>query len=264
MTRSTNHRIAHGASRLFTLVFIALAALTAASAAERATSQDAFVAANAAASRGDHAAAVAAFESVIAQEGWSANALLGLANAYSSAGDQGHAVLALERARLISPRDPAILTNLARIREAAGVDPPASSRVETTLALLTADTWTWLALGGLTAACAAVVALAYTRRGRRAVAAAGIVGATMAIGAGVAAHHVAPAESAVVVIKSEPARIAPFDDADHAFAARAGETGAIEQRRGTFVYVRVPEGAGWLPSDAVATVIPSDHPTDAR
>jgi hypothetical protein len=222
---------------------------------------DAYVDANAAAIRGDHRAAVTAFEHDIADHGWSANALLGLSNAYASTGDLGHAILALERAQILAPHDAAITHNLAGLRERAAIDAPTTTRTDQVVHALSADAWTWLALGGLGLGCAGVLAIAWTSR-RRTGAWTAALGLLLAAGAGALALQAAPDPDLAVVVRAEPARIAPFAAADAAFAARPGEHVHIEQRREQFLYVRAdgdPERAGWMPRDAVETVIPADR-----
>jgi hypothetical protein len=220
---------------------------------------DPYVAGNAAAARGDHRAAVAAFQDSIRTQGWSTNTLIGLANAYASVGDTGHAILALERARLLSPHDETVARNLAALRDRAAVAAPSRSRVDQVLEVWPSDHWAWLALGGLAAAAVGVAGIAWRRR--RTVGVAMTLGG-LAVGfvAGGIAFRVAPDPGAAVVVSSAPATIAPFAGAEPAFVARAGEHVEVEQRRPGYVYVRAQgERAGWLPEASVATVIPPER-----
>ncbi len=220
---------------------------------------DPYVAGNAAAARGDHRTAVAAFEDSIRTHGWSTNTLLGLANAYASVGDTGHAILALERARVLSPDDDTVVRNLAALRDRAAVAAPARSRVDRMLDVWPADSWTWLALGGLAAAATGVAGIAWSRRRTLGVALT-LGGLGLGLGAGAIALRVAPDPDAAVVVSSAPATIAPFAGAEPAFAARAGEHVEVQQRRPGYVYVRADDRrAGWLPEASVATVIPAER-----
>lgn len=128
---------------LHRLLPFAVIAITAGPALAAPTS-DAFVAGNAAAAVGDHAAAAAAFERSIEQAGWASSTLLDLGNAYAGTGQRGRAILAYERAQLLSPRDPAIVANLAHVRETAGVTTPEPSRLHAVLARLGSDEWSWI------------------------------------------------------------------------------------------------------------------------
>jgi len=242
---------------MLAIALLGLVLGTIASAADDA--QPPFVAANAAAARGDHAAAASAFEQSIARDGWSANALLGLANAYANLGEHGRAILALERARLVAPDDEAVATNLARERERAAVAAPEVARVDAVLGRASSDTWTWLAFGGAALACAGVVAIAWTSR-RRLGAGLAACGVVVAASAGAVAVRVAPEPDRAIVLVEDQARIAPFAAAEPAFGARPGESVQIEMQRGEHVYVRAGEDrAGWLPRSAVERVVASDR-----
>ena len=233
------------------LVAVALATSTAAAAVD-----DPYVAGNAAAARGDHAAAVTAFERAVAEQGWSAHALLGLGNAYAATGDHGRAILAFERARILAPGDDAIARNLAAAREAAGLAKHTPARLDRALAVMPTDRWAWLALGGLAVAAAAVVMLAWSRRRRTASVFALVSGGAIALGGAWAAQHTAPALSAAIVLEPTDARIAPLAASEVAFTAPAGARVDVEQRRTDYVYVRwQDERAGWVPDASVAPVV---------
>jgi tetratricopeptide (TPR) repeat protein len=213
-----------------------------------------FAAGNRAAMSGDFKAAAAAFERPLAH-GWSPGTLFDLGNAYASAGDAGHAILAYERARVLAPSDPVIAANLAQVRAEAGVTTARPGAIARTLAVLTPDDWTWLAIAGGVLACAGIVVAGWSTRRRlaRTLIAAGALGALACAFA--AARTVPPADRAIVVTRTQ-ARIAPAPVADPSFTAPAGEAVMIEQRHGDFVYVRDGEHAGWLPRGAVELVIP--------
>lgn len=220
---------------------------------------DPYVAGNAAAARGDHRAAAAAFEHAVTENGWSTNTLLALANAYASVGDLGPAILALERAQLLSPGDPGVARNLATLRDRAAVSAPRINRMDRILGSWPSDTWTWLALGGLAVATAGVSAILWTQR-RRLPRALTVGGVAVAIVSGAIALRVAPDPAAAVVLTSTAATIAPFAGAEPAFTARSGELVRVEQRRADWLYVRADgERAGWLPARTVDTVIPTER-----
>ena len=213
-----------------------------------------FAAGNRAAMAGDPKLAAAAFERALAH-GWSAGTLFDLGNAYASAGDPGHAVLAYERARVLAPTDPAVAANLAQVRAEAGITTTPPGALARTLAMLTPDDWTWLAIAGGVLACAGIVVAGWSTRRRlaRTLIAAGALGALACAFA--AARTLPPADRAIVLMRTQ-ARIAPASVADPAFTAPAGEAVMIEQRHGDFVYVRDGEHTGWLPRGAVELVIP--------
>ncbi|CAN5619428.1 hypothetical protein BH11MYX1_BH11MYX1_27010 [soil metagenome] len=219
-----------------------------------------FVAGNTAASRGDHATAATSFEHQIADHGWSTNTLFDLGNAYASSGQRGRAILAYERALVLSPRDVAVVTNLAATRAAAGVAQPAPSGMAAELGRLSSDEWAWLAIAGALLAGLGASAWAWwpLQRSRSgAVGAVGTIGAVLAFSAAIV---VAPARDVAVVVHSVAARIAPLASAEEAFAATEGETVHIAKRRADFLYVRDGDRAGWLPRSAAEPVLPERAP----
>jgi tetratricopeptide (TPR) repeat protein len=224
-------------------------------AAVGAPERDAFTAGHAAAAAGDHKAAAEQLERSIRTDGWSAGALLGLGNAYASAGDPARAILAYERGRIIAPRDAALVTNLARVRESAGLTAPPSSRIDATAQKLTANEWTQIALGAMALACLGILGLAWRiRRGfARAFA---IVGVAIATIASVAAARVSPPRERAIALTAETARIAPFAEAEAAFDLAPGARVDIEQERAPYVYVRDGERAGWIRGQSIERLLP--------
>ena len=247
MTR-TSHRILP-----FALVMFACGAVAAAPARE------AFVTGNAAAAAGDHGAAAADFERSLAADGWAAGTLFDLGNAYAGAGQRGKAILAYERAHLLAPRDAAIVANLARVREAAGIAAPEPPRLDRMIATVSADEWSVLALAGSTLACLGIVGLAWSIR-RRLARYVAIAGGLVALCASAAAIDVGEPQNQAIVIAGDSARIAPFTAAEVSFTAVEGERVRIERQRGDFVYVRDADRTGWLPRASVEPII-SGHPS---
>lgn len=216
---------------------------------------DPFLAGTAAATRGDHAAAITAFESAIATRGWSSGALFDLGNAYAGAGQRGRAILAYERARVLAPRDSAIAANLARTREAAGIAAPPPTRLHALLAHLSADEWTKLAFASAILV-ALGVALAAWRPGRRGgLVMLALVGAVGALVAGAAATATALPPGAAIVVRADTARIAPLADADPTFTAAEGDEVLITNTHGDRVFVRAGDRAGWLPIASVESIL---------
>jgi tetratricopeptide (TPR) repeat protein len=228
--------------------YILASILTAALAGSAVADFEPFVAGNAAATTGDHTTAAAAFERAIELHGWSAGALFDLGNAYASSGRPGPAILAYERARLLAPRDRAVNANLDHVREAAGISVSSPTRINTVLATLSSDDWTWIGT--------AAFAWSLLRRTARPLAIGGIITSVFAMTAAVA---IAPGSTDAVIVRSETARIAPTATAEAAFTAPEGENVRIEQLRGEFVYVRDGDRSGWIPNSAVERVIPADR-----
>lgn len=217
---------------------------------------DAFAEGQAARVRGDHAAAVAAFERDLEASGWSVGALLELGRSQAALGEHGRAILAFERARLLAPRDAEIADQLAASRAAAGIASPQPGWWQRAVGTLPSDTWTWLALGGFAIACGGIVGHAWTQRRHLAWTAAA-AGTVITVAASGAALRVAPDPDTAIIVRTASARVAPIEAADRAFSAIPGQTVEIVQRRGEQVYVRTPDAqVGWLPMSAVEPVLP--------
>jgi hypothetical protein len=195
-----------------------------------------------------------AYEAAL-EHGWSAKALHGLGTAYESAGKHGPAILALERARLLAPRDGDITAALESARTTAGVTHPQHSRLHDTIATLTTDEWTWLALGAGALTCGFVVAFAWRRRPttmRSLALGSAVVAVVAATGAAISA----PDPDRAIVTTTATARLSPFPSAEGVFEALEGETVQVERERSGFFFVRDGERGGWIPQTAVTRVIP--------
>ncbi len=170
-----------------------------------------------------------------------AEAFVRRAEAHAAAGEEGEAQLAWERARLLAPRD-------GRVRAATGEAGPPVLRE------LSPDEWTLLALGFGGVAAVGLLAAAWGARRRlpRVMLVAGGLASAASL---VAAAAVAPSPDAAVVLQPAVARIAPFERADEAFAAREGSVVELEQEHGEWVRVSAPGGSGWLPKSAVERIV---------
>jgi hypothetical protein len=191
-------------------------------------------------------------------ETWSAAELADLATAHAAKGERGLAILDLERARLLSPRDPVLATSLATARESAGIAQAEPSRLDRALGMLGSDDWSWLVLaGGVLAGTGAVAsAWGFRRRLARPLAVAGVLTCGLAA---IAMVQVAPSPARAIVVDGAVAKLSPFDASEPAFTAPAGEAVQIEQARGDYLYVRDGDRAGWMPKAAVETVVVADR-----
>ncbi len=128
---------------IFTIVFSGLIALCAADAGPMDAANRQFDA-------GDFSAAAAAYEEILTERGPDAAVLYNLGNSYQSEKRYGPAILAYERARLITPRDPDLLTNLALARKAATAfeeNGSAHPRRDAVLGYLSRNELSWLVVG---------------------------------------------------------------------------------------------------------------------
>jgi len=215
---------------------------------------------------GDFAGAAAVYENIIAAEGPRASLYYNLGNAWQQAKNHGPAILAYERARLLTPRDPDLLANLALARKAAaafeetGRDP----RLEAALGFLSRNEWSWLVagaalfLGGLTAVSGAI---GLRNRGFRKAALVSASAAVVVIIAGSVVLWMRRDEANRGVVLTERAalHLSPFEKAETLGTPGPGRIVRILERNGGFLYVSVPGTnlRGWLADHEVDAIMTS-------
>lgn len=209
---------------------------------------------------GDVAGAAAAYEKVLAAEGPRASVYYNLGNSYQQLKQYGPAILAYERARLLSPRDPDLLANLALARKAAaafeenGLHP----WLEAVVHYLSRNEWSWLVAGG--ALFLGILAIAsvgkFPRRGL--LVAAGLAG--VIILAGSTALYLRRGEAARGIVLSTEAtvRLSPFEKAESLGTPGQGRIVRLGAKNGDYQYIEVPGASlrGWLASRDVAAITP--------
>ena len=209
---------------------------------------------------GDYAAAAAGYEEILARDGPDAAVYYNLGNAWQHLKRYGPAILAYERGRLLAPRDPDLLANLALARKAATAftDPGAHPRLEAALAYLSRNEWSWLVaaaamfLGGLSLLAGLV------RVPRHFVATAACV-AILAIVMGATALYLRRDEDrrGVVLTDGAVVRLSPFETAETLGTAGAGRGVRLGAVTGGFRQVEVSGTlAGWLAEKDVAAISP--------
>jgi hypothetical protein len=193
-----------------------------------------------------------------AAHGFSARVLVSQAEADLAAGHPGLAILQYERARLLAPRAPAIAVGLARARAIASLPSAEPTLARRVAQLLGADEWGWIGMAGLILAAAGVVAFSWDLIRRRGFVALAVVGAGIASAGFLTAIQVTPPPTrAVVVVPDEVARIAPFAQADQAFAVPEGAVVTVERTYQDYALVGGSEGRGWIPSKGLEIILPA-------
>ena len=210
---------------------------------------------------GDLAGAAASYEEILAAEGPHAAVFYNLGNSYQQLKQYGPAILAYERARLLTPRDPDLLANLALARKAATAPEESAPypRLDAVLNYLSRNEWAWLVagsalfLGGFAVVCGAVQLPRQWALGS-----AGFAGICILTGA--TALYVRRAETGRGVILSSDAavRLSPFEKAESLGTASAGRLVRLGARNGDFQYLEVPGTSlqGWLAGKDVAAIAP--------
>jgi tetratricopeptide (TPR) repeat protein len=222
-----------------------------------------FDAANQQFKSGDFAGAAAAYEKILATEGPRAAVYYNLGNSYQSLKQYGPAILAYERARLLTPRDPDLLANLALARKAATAfeDSGRNPRLEAALNYLSRNEWSWLVAGAaLLVGGLAVVggAVKLPQRVRLLVViSSGMAGLAIVVGAAALYLRRDEADRGVVLAEGATVLLSPFEKAESLGTPGTGRSVHLGAKTGDFHYVEVAGTnlKGWLAAKDVAAVV---------
>jgi tetratricopeptide (TPR) repeat protein len=207
---------------------------------------------------GQYQASTQGYETVLAQNGYSAPVLFDLGNSYYREGDFARAILAYQRARVLAPEDADIAANLALAQKQGGLavtDAPWSEKVTR---ILSASGWAWLGCVAWTLLCGSLLLRTVLPR-RRFVFSVGAMACAFVLLDAIAALALSSGQlrEAVVVDKNAAALISPFPAAQTVFSPVAGETVAVQKAYGDFLLVTDHAGhTGWVSKAQVTPVVP--------
>lgn len=227
-----------------------------------------FDSANQVMSAGNFAGAAAAYENILSIEGMNAAVLYNLGSAYHRLGQYGPAILAYERARLLTPRDPDLLSNLAITRKAAGAveDAKFDPRLDAALNYLSRDEWSWLVVNsamilGTLALMFGALDLPQRRLRQMAITATCLAGLAIMIGSVALYLRRDEANRGVVLSQNAAVCLSPFDQADPLGYLAPGHFVQLGQKSGNFFHIEVPASSlrGWLSSKDVAALVAPDR-----
>ncbi len=250
-------------------LLIGLPCLALASSCLSAAEPSAFEQANQHFAAGDFAAAAESYEAAIASDGPRAATFFNLGNAYQKLGKHGPAILAYERTRLLTPRDPDLLANLALARKAAAAfeEPRLGPRLDAALTRFSRNEWSWLVAASALYLGALSVLRGATRLPRAGMRRAARISAALAvliIAAGAAVLHLRRDEASRAIVLSENAtvRLSPFPEAESLGTPGQGKTVILKDATPGFRFVEVPGTPlkGWISENDVAAIIPEPHP----
>lgn len=212
---------------------------------------------NAAYSRGDYTSAVEIFSEITKESGNASAVLYNLANSYAQKGDIGLAILNYERALKISPNDPDILGNLAKVRKDRGLFVTEPGKVERLLSTLSIDGWAALALFCLFVMILLLLISLQRKPGRRMLLTSwSCTLIILAVSVLAASYNYKSYNPLIVVADGVKLRVSPFEGAT--------SVGAIEEGRRVFPiksynsYTYVQDGSGrkgWLNSEVALPVV---------
>lgn len=209
-------------------------------------------------SQGRYRDAIADYEAIVRQSGWSAPLLSELGSAYQKDGSLGRAIVSYERAQLLAPRDPAVVANLTAARLAAGLPSPTPPSYRRAAQLLSAREW-----GGGVVATAWLLALAvagvvmrprWRHVCRRVAYAALVAGAVATAGLALAGPR---ADDAIVIARGgTPLLLSPIANAAVEANVGEGTSVAVVARHGDFVRVDDRAGhVGWTAAGSVEPIL---------
>jgi tetratricopeptide (TPR) repeat protein len=199
--------------------------------------------------RGEYAAAVAAYRSVLERNQTSAALLFNLANAHFKLGETGQAIACYRMAGTLSPRDADIRANLRHARESVGLGN--STRWQRWLEVFTVNEITLIAAGAVWLWCI-VAALGQLRRQwrpilRRYLVPLGVLAAAALIVLGIIFQHRLGSLSAVVIADAVTLRYGPFEESQSFFTLPDGAELTVLDRKGDWLQVRDSANrTGWL------------------
>jgi tetratricopeptide (TPR) repeat protein len=209
---------------------------------------------------GDFAGAAALYQKSIDADGPDASTLFNLGNCEQKLGHHGRAILAYERARMLAPRDPDLLANLALARKSAAVfeEPGRVPRIDAFFDYLSLNEWSWLVAGSALFLGALAVLRGISHRPLRGIRA--LAGtALLFIAVGSVALYLRRDERlrGVVIVGNATVRLSPFEQAESLGTAASGRMVRILKTEGGFHYVLVPGTGlkGWANDNEVSPVL---------
>jgi len=231
-------------------------------AAEDNMGQDLFAQGNSAYAKGNYDQAIVHYQAALAREGYTSSLLYNLGNAYYMKNEMGQSILNYERALYLDPGNIDIEANLTLARNNAGLVMPDQTSWKAFFNGLTLNGWTW---AGVIALC--TFSLMILVNGIRP----GILRGPvlkmmaclcflflMAAGAGV----VVQSESlnhGVITGEKARLRVSPFDSAAVSGVVKSGKVVSLADTYKGYVFIKETNGqSGWIPEDAVSTVLPTD------
>jgi tetratricopeptide (TPR) repeat protein len=213
--------------------------------------------------KGDFSGAASTYEKILLNDGHRAAVYFNLGNSYQRLSKYGLAILAYERARVLTPHDPDLLTNLTLARKAAATfeDSARSSWIEVITHRFTRNGWSWLVvlaawfLGGL------AITLVRMKLPRREVTiAAGAAVLIILLGSVSLYLRRDEANRGIVLSEDAAVRLSPFKTAESIGTPGTGRLVRLGEKQGEFQHIEVGGSSlkGWIMVNDVAAIAPNE------
>lgn len=214
---------------------------------------------------GDFAGSVTSYEKIISDTGPNVATYYNLGNAYQSLKQYGPAILAYERARLISPRDPDLLANLALARKAAGSYEETGRLpwLDRLLTYFSRQEISWIVVSSAVILGLLFLVNGIVRLPRRLLVSITLVaGLVLLTSASLLYLRRGEASDGIILTDQASILLSPFENAESIGSASPGRRVIMGQKKGGFHYVEIPGGSlrGWVSNRDVSPVIPESAP----
>jgi hypothetical protein len=207
--------------------------------------------------QGKFSEARARYANVALSGEWTPNLFYNLGNCEYRLGEPGRAMLDYERALALDPGHPEAKVNLALLRNQTMAKTSAPSWEQYASAGLSQNVWAaataiagWIVVFGLVSV---VTSRGFGNAGLWLAIIAAVTVA--AYGGGMLWLSAQERGTAIVIVKSVEARLAPADSAGLADSLPAGSRVRVLSERGDWVYCELPgESRGWIPQNAIEKI----------
>jgi tetratricopeptide (TPR) repeat protein len=211
---------------------------------------------------GKDAEAAAIYDSLIKNQGASANLYFNLANVLARSGDLGQAVLNYERGLVLNPRDAEARANLEKIRQHHNLSHTTPPLWQQPFLVLPRPVWDWLSLIFVWLAAFAfgarlLGAKKVSKKIRMSLSLIGITSSIIVIitllGSSLCLSN---QDKVVVLVPHTPLLISPFAGSSTAAVLNAGDTAQESGTHAAYLYLKSGSGKeGWVPMQNVEKIL---------
>lgn len=209
-------------------------------------------------SKGEFADAIASYQQLLEQDGYSAPVLFNLANSYAQSQQPGKAILNYERAFLLNPGDADIAGNLEKVRKEYGLFTAEKSRIDKIFHLLTLQEFSFLLLSGLIVA-AALVWICIKFPLRKGTVGLAVLLSTIMICYSLAGiyRHMQEINPAIIIASSAKILISPFENAASLGSIQEGKkVFPLKQHDDYTLVVEETGRKGWVANSFIENILP--------